>query len=96
MLKTTKEVGVLNTCDEEVAGSKVDVDVKNLENEATKSLVVKGTQVCDFDCGFILNMIIKNPIKLSMENKEVIITIENLVVVDKEYTTRGLGSSVDH
>jgi hypothetical protein len=36
-------------------------------------------------------MIIKNPIKLSMANKEVIITIENLVVVDKEYTTRGSG-----
>ena len=76
VLETTKEVGVLNTCDEEVAGSKVDVDVKNLENEATKSLVVKGTQVCDFDCGFILNMIIKNLIKFSMTTKKLLLQLK--------------------
>ena len=45
--------------------------LKNIKVEAIESEVINGIKVCDFDYGF-LKMIIKNPIKFSMANKNLL------------------------
>ncbi|GJZ08072.1 hypothetical protein Tco_0542355 [Tanacetum coccineum] len=74
-----------------------DEDVKGFNCELkTDFKCVHDLNIRDLDSGLILRMLIKNHIKFSMVNKEAIfITIENLVVVDKEHTTRCFGSWID-
>ncbi|GJT84601.1 hypothetical protein Tco_1066318 [Tanacetum coccineum] len=73
-----------------IYGFNDDEDVKDFDCELkTDSECVDDLKTCDLDYELILKMIIKTSIKFSMLDKEVIlIAIENLVVVDKECTTR--------
>ncbi|GJZ71856.1 RNA-directed DNA polymerase, eukaryota [Tanacetum coccineum] len=93
---TTNTISTLMTC-EEIIGFNDDEDVKSFNCELKMDFkCVHDLNVRDLDSGLILRMIIKNHIKFSMVNKEVIfITIENLVVADKEHTTRCFGSWID-
>ncbi|GKD20580.1 hypothetical protein Tco_1222283 [Tanacetum coccineum] len=96
LCETTNKVGTLKTC-EEIMSFNDDEDVKGFNCELkTDFKCVHDLNVRDLDSGLILRMIIKNHIKFSMVNKEAIfITIENLVVADKEHTTRCFGSWID-
>ncbi|GJV72926.1 putative nucleotidyltransferase, ribonuclease H [Tanacetum coccineum] len=93
---TRNKVGALKTC-EEIMGFNDDEDVKGFNFGIKKDFeCVHNLNIRDLDCGLILRMIIKNQIKFSMVNKEAIfITIENLVVVDREHTTRCFRSWTD-
>ncbi|GJX92006.1 hypothetical protein Tco_0345332 [Tanacetum coccineum] len=90
------KVGILTTC-KEIMGFNDDEDVKGFRYELkTDFKCVHDLNVRDLDSGLILRMIIKNHIKFSMVNKEaVFITTKNLVVADKEHTTRCFGSWID-
>ncbi|GJT79515.1 hypothetical protein Tco_1053857 [Tanacetum coccineum] len=94
--ETMNKVGTLKTC-EEIRGFNDDEDVKGFNCKLkTDFECVHDLHVCDLDYGLILRMIIKNQIKFSMANKEsIFITIENLVVIHKEHTTRCFGSWID-
>ncbi|GJS70080.1 ribosomal RNA-processing protein 8 [Tanacetum coccineum] len=96
LCETTNKVGILKTC-KEIMGFNDDEDVKGFNYELkTNFKCVHDLNVRDLDSGLILRMIIKNHIKFSMVNKEaVFITTENLVVADKEHTTRCFGSWID-
>ncbi|GJY61609.1 hypothetical protein Tco_0462266 [Tanacetum coccineum] len=96
LCKTTNKVGTLKTC-KEIIGFNDDEDVKCFNCELkTYFKCVHDLNVRDLNSGLILRMIIKNHIKFSMVNKEAIfITIENLVIADKEHTTRCFGSWID-
>ncbi|GKC30688.1 hypothetical protein Tco_1037982, partial [Tanacetum coccineum] len=96
LCETTNKVGTLKTC-EEIIGFNDDEDVKGFNCELkTDFKCVHDLNVRDLDSGLIFRMIIKNHIKFSMVNKEAIfITTENLVVADKEHTTRCFGSWIN-
>ncbi|GJT03458.1 hypothetical protein Tco_0824627 [Tanacetum coccineum] len=89
LFETTNKVGTLKTF-EEIVGFNDDEDVKGFNFRLHKDFErVHNLNIRDLDYGLILRMIIKNQIKFSMVNKEAIfITIENLVAVDREHTTR--------
>ncbi|GKD60302.1 putative nucleotidyltransferase, ribonuclease H, partial [Tanacetum coccineum] len=93
---TKNTVSTLKIC-EEITGFIDDEDVKSFNCELKMDFkCVHDLNVHDLDSGLILSMIIKNHIEFSMVNKEAIfITIENLVVADKEHTTRCFGSWID-
>ncbi|GKD35883.1 hypothetical protein Tco_1251392 [Tanacetum coccineum] len=96
LCETTNKVSTLKTC-EEIMGFNDDEDVNGFNCELkTDFKYVHDLNVHDLDSGLILRMIIKNHIKFSMVNKEsIFITIKNLVVADKEHTTRCFGSWID-
>lgn len=96
-LASTKEVVVLKTCEDNVMDFNDIDDVNVLDGELSMdSEGIKDLMVCDFDYEINLNMIITNPMKVSMVNKEVnFILIEDLVVIDKEFITRCSNSYVD-
>ncbi|GJY62781.1 transposon ty3-I gag-pol polyprotein [Tanacetum coccineum] len=93
---TRNKVGALKTC-EEIMSFNDDEDVKGFNFGIKKDFeCVHNLNIRDLDYGLILRMIIKNQIKFSMVNKEAIfITIENLVAVDREHTTRCFRSWTD-
>ncbi|GKA57300.1 RNA-directed DNA polymerase [Tanacetum coccineum] len=96
LCETTNKVGTLKTY-EEILGFNDDEDVKGFNCELkTDFKCVHDLNVHDLNSGLIFRMIIKNHIKFSIVKKEAIfITIENLVVADKEHTTRCFGSWID-
>ncbi|GJV50101.1 hypothetical protein Tco_1440313 [Tanacetum coccineum] len=96
LCETTNKVDTLKTC-EEIIGFNDDEDVKGFNCVLkTDFKCVHDLKVRALDYWLILRMIIKNHIKFSVVNKEAIfITIENLVVADKEHTIRCFGSWID-
>ena len=71
-LASTKEVVVLKTCEDNVMDFNDIDDVNVLDGELSMdSEGIKDLKVCDFDYELNLNMIITNPMKFSMVNKEV-------------------------
>ncbi|GKD35806.1 hypothetical protein Tco_1251315 [Tanacetum coccineum] len=89
LFETTNKVGTLKTC-EEIMAFNDNENVKGFNCELKMDFeCVHNLNIRDLDYGLILRMSMKNQIKFSMANKEAIfITIENLVVVDREHTTR--------
>ena len=72
VLETTSKVGTLKAYEEEVMDFNGDEDVKDFDGELSMdSEGIKDLKVCDFDYWLNLNMIITNPMKFSMVNKEV-------------------------
>ncbi|GJV90453.1 putative nucleotidyltransferase, ribonuclease H [Tanacetum coccineum] len=96
LFKTTNKVGTLKTC-EEIMAFNDNENVKGFNCELKIDFeCVHNLNIRDLDYGLILRMSMKNQIKFSMANKEaILITIENLGVVDREHTTRCFGSWID-